>query len=63
MNEQYMLLIIVHLTSSRILTSYTEKIQHETMEDFGNFIMQAICPTHDELKGIFEHNKWVHDII
>lgn len=41
------------------MLSFSEKIKNEAIDSFDNFIIQAIAPSTDELKGILEHNRSV----
>lgn len=37
--------------------SFSEKIKNEALDSFENFVIQALLPTDDEIKGIQEHNR------
>lgn len=37
--------------------SFSEKIKSEALESFEDFVIQALLPTDDEIKGIQEHNR------
>lgn len=41
------------------MLSFSEKIKNEAIDNFDNFIIQAVAPSPDEIKGIFEHNRSV----
>lgn len=43
----------------RIMLSFSEKIKNEAIDKFDNFIVQAVAPSGDEVKGILEHNRSV----
>lgn len=40
------------------MMSYSERIKNEAIDSFDNFIVQAILPNPDEIKGIQEHNRF-----
>ena len=39
------------------MMSFSEKIKIEAIDSFDNFIVQAVLPNDDEIKGIHEHNR------
>lgn len=41
------------------MMSFSERIKGEAIDSFDNFIVQAILPNDDEIKGIQEHNGFV----
>lgn len=43
--------------STRIMALYSKKLNDKAIDELDNFIMQVICPSHDELKGVHDHNK------
>ncbi|KAG5673233.1 hypothetical protein PVAND_003297 [Polypedilum vanderplanki] len=44
-------------TFNEIFSSYADRIRTETINEFDNFIMQVVSPSHEELKGVYDHNK------
>lgn len=45
------------------MLSFSEKIKNEAIDSFDNFIIQAIAPSPDEIKGVFEHNRSVEWLV
>lgn len=39
------------------MLSFSERIRNEAIDKFDNFIIQAIAPSNEEIKGIVEHNR------
>lgn len=45
------------VTFSKIMMSFSEKLKNETIDTFDNFIVQAITPNNEEIRGVHEHNR------
>lgn len=42
-----------------VMAMFTEKIKKDAIDSFDNFIIQAVLPGDEEIKGIVEHNRLV----
>ncbi|CRK86659.1 CLUMA_CG000495, isoform A [Clunio marinus] len=47
------------VTFSKIMMSFSERIKCEALDSFDDFIVQAVLPRDDEVKGILEHNRQI----
>lgn len=39
------------------MAMFTERIKKDAIDSFDNFIIQAVLPEDDQIKGIVEHNR------